>query len=262
MEETSANSKNESVMVCIMPWAGLKRELQIGKIRFLPRDHIKTKNIGIQNLLTDYFKGFVDDHGNPVNTIAICSYEGKAFIDLCEDQWQQMRFARNALVFSVICPQVLLSIRGNSTGLCSAERFYVIGQRLCIGHRNIYIKAGYNLKIGQMGYTKISKPQQVADKSMAQPNEELMQGFDRLASNVSFTDLQRRLFQSLEWFRLAHVEADQVSELSKIVMMATAFEVLLNLSVSDKSIDFAQKVEKWLASQDSIKETLKHGRTS
>jgi hypothetical protein len=36
-----------------------------------------------------------------------------------------------------------------------------------------------------------------------------------------------RIFRALEWFRLSHTGSDEVSDQSRVVMMATAFEVLL-----------------------------------
>jgi len=56
-------------------------------------------------------------------------------------------------------------------------------------------------------------------------------------------DFVERVWRSLEWFRLAHLDgADQTDE-AKLVATATAFESLFGLPMSGKQEEFAKKVE-------------------
>ncbi len=247
-------TENKQIVVCVMPWANLKQEVKIGKTTFWPWDKGKVADASIGEVVQEYVRHFVDEHGKAVSTVAVCSYEGKGFLLPEEDGLVQMRSARDILVFSVICPQVITSIRGCSIGLCSAERFQVMGQGLDPDRRAIYVQSGYNTTMGDF---TVSRPLCVAREELAQPKELLLAGFDKALSGTgpSCGDLAGRLTRCLEWFRLAHAEPDQSSELSKIVMMATAFEVLLEFPKGRKSHYFAQKIEEWLGNSDCVHET-------
>ena len=73
--------------------------------------------------------------------------------------------------------------------------------------------------------------------------------------------MRQRLFRSLEWFRLAHTEANNVSEASRLVMMCTAFEILLDFPEDKKSVYFAEQVDKRLKKDSSVTEPRKHRNT-
>jgi len=243
----------EDVFVSIMPWAGLQQEIKIGNARFWPWEGTKAGMIdgATKDTVQRYLDCFVDDLGDAVKTVAVCSYEGKEFRCLTDSEMSEMRCARDALVFCVICPQVVQSIRGCSVGLCSAERFQVVGQQLEKGRTTLYVVSGHNTTLGQF---KIHKPLAVSSGYLAQPEFPLIKAFDKVLGAGFPEGLRRRLFRSLEWFRLAHVEADQVSEQSRVVMMATAFETLLDIpaQTTDKSMFFADEVEKKFAIQESV----------
>jgi hypothetical protein len=247
------------MFVCILPWVGLQREVQIGNARFWPwqAGRAAVTNAAMKDTIHRYVDCFVDHQGNPVKTASICSYKGKEFQCLADNEWPEMRGARDALVFSVICPQVVQSIRGCSIGLCSAERFQVVGQQLMPGDAKLYVLAGYNTTFGQF---KIPRPLTVSAGVLAQPESTLVNAFDRVFADSFPGDVRTRLFGSLEWFRLAHVEADQVSEFSRIVMMATAFEILFGIPVgeSDKSMFFVRKVDEGFRTQESLYATRRH----
>ena len=92
--------------------------------------------------------------------------------------------------------------------------------------------------------------------SFGSPNDAIIQEFDRTFRKSIPEDFRDRLFRALEWFRLAHTEPDKVSSVSKVVMMATAFEIVLNLPmVGDKSVRFADEPEKRCAITQSQRQT-------
>ncbi|MBN1508174.1 MAG: hypothetical protein JW955_15090 [Sedimentisphaerales bacterium] len=245
--------------VSIMPWVGLQREVQIGSVKFWPWEAGRAgiTDPVMKDTIQHYVDCFVDHQGNPVKTASVCSYKGKEFQCPTDNEWPEMRAARDALVFSVICPQVVRSIQGCSIGLCSAERFQVVGQQLKPGSTTLYVLAGYNTTFGQF---KVPRPLTVSAGFLAQPESTLVSAFDRVFADSFPGDVRTRLFGSLEWFRLAHVEADQVSEFSRIVMMATAFETLLGIPAGerDKSLFFAKKVDERFRTQGSVYATRGH----
>ena len=249
----------EEAFVSIMPWAGLQHEVQIGNVKFWPWEENQAggTDAATKDAIQHYVGCFVDHHGEPVKTVSVCSYKGKEFECPADSEWAEMRAARDVLVFSVICPQVVQSIRGCSIGLCSAERFQVVGQQLKRGDTTLYVLAGYNTTFGRF---KIHRPLTVSSGPLAQPESALVNAFDRVFAGGFPDDLRTKLFRSLEWFRLAHVEADQVSEFSRIVMMATAFETLLGIPAQegDKSMFFARKVEERFRTQGTAYATRRH----
>ncbi len=80
-------------------------------------------------------------------------------------------------------------------------------------------------------------------------------------SNEFPSDVRERIFRSLEFFRLTHTEVDlglnqpdTIASLSKLVMMATAFEILLQFPESSKSNFFAEKIDNTIKSDEFLME--------
>lgn len=240
------------LFVSIMPWGGLQQEVRIGKTTFWPwrKTEDRVTDAATRETIQGYVSCFVDTAGQPVDTAMVCSHEGKDFKCPTDNEWDDIRCARDALVFSVICPEVVRSIKGCSIGLCSAERFQAIGQGLRPGETTLCVRSGYNLTLGQF---KLHRPLSVGTGYLAQPEPTIIDAIDKALSDSFPRDVRTRVFRSFEWFRLAHVEADQVSEASKVVMMATAFETLLGISMNDKakSVFFAKQVEARFQTEES-----------
>jgi len=249
------------IFVSVIPWAGLQQEIQIGKTIFWPWNgsEAQVASEKTRDMIQRYVSWFVDHHGKPVTTLAMCSYKGKEFQQLSDDEWSEMRGGRDALVFSVICPVVVQSIGRCSVGLCSAERFQVLPQELSSEDTKLYVQTGHNLTIGQFS---VHRPLGVESAPIAQPNTDLVSAFNKALAIDFPVGLRTRLFRSLEWFRLAHVAADQVSEFSRIVMLATAFETLLEIPAKerDKSMFFTKEIEKRFRTERSILETREHNK--
>jgi hypothetical protein len=88
------------------------------------------------------------------------------------------------------------------------------------------------------------------------PDSELIEGWGKVFQTSFPFEIRERLFRSLEWFRLSHTESDEVSVLSRIVMMATAFEILLQVpNVPNKKKWMAEDVAKRCATPKSLKAT-------
>lgn len=83
--------------------------------------------------------------------------------------------------------------------------------------------------------------------SLYLPQDDLLKGLGRCLRRQR--TLPTRILRSLEWFRLAHYEAEGVPQFSRVVMMATAFEILLDLPRRDKTRCFVQAINDKLQSQ-------------
>ena len=263
----NANSKDQErqLAVCIMPWAGLRQEVKMGPVRFWPWDEKRVPDPNIRQLLKRYFKCFVDHHGDPVKTITICSYGEQDFELLEQCEYNELRAAIDVLIFSIIAPQTRLAVCGNtsSAGPPTTDRYQVIGQQLRPGDPNIYIKAGSSLSVDEMDDVHISQPWCLGGSFRIGPDEELVRAFDRIFNQSFPSIIRERIFRSLEWFRFAHTEAEQISETSKLVMMATVFEIFLQVpNIPQKKKFLAEKIEEIISDRDFLTETRPIGNRS
>lgn len=253
----SEEKDNRQIFVVIMPWAGIREEIKIGPIRFWPWNENRVSDQKIKILLDTYFNCFVDHYGEPVKTIVVCSHSNKDFQLLTQPELNDIRSAIDILIFSSICPQVRISVCADnySIGPPTTDRYQVIGQELKKGDQNLYIKAGSLLSVQKMDKVHISQPWCIGGRLGIEPEEELISAFDIVFDEQFPVDVRERLFHSLEWFKFAHTEAEFVSESSKLVMMSTAFEILLGFPDNRKSIYFAEQIEEHCKQDDSILET-------
>jgi hypothetical protein len=138
----------------------------------------------------------------------------------------------------------------------SADRYELLTQNFQRGNNHLSIQTGSLLSSGwRIGDISFPMPWCLGG-SNGSPNATFIRGFGRVFGKGIPKDFRDRLFRALEWFRLAHTESDKVSTVSKVVMMATAFEIILNLpNVGDKSGHFADELEKRCAITRSLQQT-------
>ena len=249
-----------------MPWAGLTSELQIGPITFWSyQTTAKTKlsDRSIRDHLDRYFACYVDHAGKAARTAVVCTYKRKEFGDLSQKEASQVRMAVDALLFLIISDATKHSVCNNNRtmGPPSADRFELIAQDFQPGNDDISVRAGSVRSSGwKIGTISFPMPWCMGG-SFGLPNQELVEGFTKAFKREFPHDLRNRLFRSLEWFRYAHTESDVVSPLSKVVMMATAFEIILNVpNTRSKKIWIAEQIEKRCAGPRSLKKTRRYGK--
>jgi hypothetical protein len=255
-----SESHQQSLEVWFMPWADLKNELRIGPVTFWPfkeQAGQKITDAQVHGYLERYFASYVDHRGRPVDTIVVCSQHEAEFRPLSPIGKQELMAAADALVFSCIAPNAVSAVRANnwSMGPPSADRYQLLGQRFRLGSSQLAIGAGSSLSGGwQIGEITFSQPWCMGGH-FGMPDAELISGFHCLFAGEHLQSEVERLRRSLEWFRLAHTETQQVSDLSKVVMMATAFEILLNLPRNEKKRTFADRVHCACASSEILQES-------
>lgn len=251
--------------VNFLPWAGITDEIKIGPIKLwhFSKAEEKIQKQTILNYLKNYFKSYVDYQHNPVNSIVICSYNGINFKPLSRRQYADLKNAVNALIFCIVAPAVYNAVRANnySMGPASADRYELIFQNFNARTNTIVVQVGSSRHIWEIGQVKFSQPWALGGIQQS-PDNELLLGFDKLFHSSIGIDIKERIFRSLEWFRLAHIENEAVSLLSKVVMMATAFEILLQApNIPNKKAWIAQKLESQIHSKlIKIKRQYNNGR--
>jgi hypothetical protein len=245
--------------IWFMPWAGLG-ELKIGPVAFWPFSRMaggKVRDQQVRERLERYFQRYVDHAGSPVDTVTVCSHDSANLESLEPDAAKEVRAAADALIFSIICPATKAGVCADNRTMAppSADRYQLLRRNPFPDDDHISVASGRSLHICRIDDVAFQQPWWLGG-GFGVPNARLTAAFDK-----SFGVLGRertRLFQSLEWFRLAHTQYDQVSEASKVVMMATAFEILLGAGKSRKKKEWIVcELERRCARPDSHRDGRK-----
>ena len=249
------------IAVALLPWANLKQDIQVGPVTFWPWDPSKIQDEEIKNQLERFFKIFVDHHGNPVDTITICSHGKPDFHLLEEKEFYELLWpAINILTFSAICSGVKRCVcTNNKMAPPTTEHYDFFGPKFEIPNdRCVVVIARNSFNFENIDKVRISKPWCVPNSWGADYDIDLLKAFGKIFDESFPLEVRERIFRSLEWFRLAHTEANNVSEASKLVMRSTAFEILLDFREQPKSVYFANQIENKLKKDKSISETRTH----
>ena len=100
---SESQKQTNKIAVCVMPWAGLRQEVQVGPVRFWPWDENKACDTAVRNQLNRYFSCFVDHYGKQVNTLTICSHGTPDFRILNDNkEYNELRSAVDILIFSTV----------------------------------------------------------------------------------------------------------------------------------------------------------------
>lgn len=180
----------------------------------------------------------------------------KGACTLTKAECQELINTVDILIFATIAPQAVRAVCANndSWGPPSADVFELVTQSFRVGSREIAVQAGSCLSTGdEIGEITFPKPWATGGM-FGSPDEELVKGLGKCFSPQFPKDVTERIFRSLEWFRLAHIEGGQVSVLSKLVMMATAFEVLLQFPTKEKRKYFVEYTKSHIASDEFLRD--------
>lgn len=256
-----SKEEKRKIAVGILPWAGLKEDTQVGPVTFWSWDSSKVQDEDVKNQLERFFKIFVDHYSKQVDTIVVCSHGKPDFHIFEEKEYNELLAAINVLVFSAICPEVKRGVCSNNNSIAppTAERYDFFGQKFKIpDDRLVVVPTRSSTHWEEIDNVHISMPWGVSGPWGAAPNTELLGAFDKVFDESFPSEVRERIFRSLEWFRLAHTEANNVSDASKLVMMSTSFEILLDFPEQKKSVYFAEQIEKKLKKDNSVTETREH----
>jgi len=147
----------------------------------------------------------------------------------------------------------------NSIAPPTAERYDFFGQTFKIPNdRFVVVSTRSSTNFEDIDKVHISRPWGVSGPWGATPNTELLGSFDKVFDESFPSEKREKLFRSLEWFRFAHTEANNVSDASRLVMISTAFEILLDFPEQQKSVYFANQIENKLKKDKSVSEKRTH----
>jgi len=210
-----------------LPWAGKLAMQTIGPVTLTPwRDLRTTIHAKPRDFFDHYFTRYLDHSQTPVTEITIATITTDPLAEITADQRATIRRAIDALTFACIIPNLDIRIStGNHVGIPNSERFTLITQvtdlrpGIAVSTRGVTHAWGINQVHFCMPWAAGTKEYQT--------NRDLLAGLGSVLNNHLGTDTRNRLSRTIEWFRLAHTGSDETSNASRLVMMSTAFETLL-----------------------------------
>lgn len=238
--------RTDSFELHFLPWAGLETKTRIGSVEIWPWSNSTARSVRDPNLkghLKRLFRRFVDNCGNQVDSIAICSHSKRDFRELNESERREVRRAADALTFAVLAPGFREGVVSNNRTLAPprADRFELFSFRVVPGDEYISVCEGSLTQVWPLDKVLFSRPWSMGG-SFGSENEALIAALGRLLTKGP-DDVCRRVFLALEWFRLAHTERANVSERSRVVMLATALETILEVPKDNKRTVFCSRCE-------------------
>jgi hypothetical protein len=239
----------------------------VGPIEFWPAtgDQLDTRVTAraVRDHLSAYFACYVTERGEPVR-VTVTTVGSPGFRALTADEHTLLRRAVDSLLFSVITNGTRWSVvrDDRSSGPPTSERYQLVHQNFRPGRESLAVESGPNLHGGlSLATVRFQRPWCVGGW-LANPDELLVAALGELLTTPGHASLRERLFRSLEWFRLAHTGSDDVSVLSKAVMMATAFEVLVQAPRHGKTFAIAQALDARCATPSHSRQPTTIGRQS
>ncbi|OQY66056.1 hypothetical protein B6D29_03230 [Microgenomates bacterium UTCPR1] len=238
--------------ISLLPWLELE-DIQIGDAIFWKYNSTSIKDTNIKSYVDKYARCYIDKHLKPVKTIVIASYKDKNYFEpLSDEEYQSLNFARDILCFLCISEQSKIALANNnySMGPPSADIFDMVFQNFVPGTEDIAVKSG-SVTSGGWTLNEIHFQEPWSTSGFFKGIHRYVYiAINKLLVSRQHEDFKNRLLRSTEWFRLAHLENGAISPFFRIVMMATAFEIIFDVpNIPDKKRFLADKIDQTLAQQ-------------
>lgn len=244
--EPAGLNPEEGFEVGFLPWLGVERSMTVGPVTFSPFDLESVAEPPVREYLGRYFPRYVEVDGDLIRVIVLARHIGVTdFRYHSEPERLDLRRAAAALALSGITEAwVVRIVHRNEIPVPSADSFQLIFQRFTADSKFIGVTAGRSLHGWPLDKVMFTRPW-AASPVFGRADRHLLEALGTLLLKPGglAPDLVERVWRSLEWFRLAHLDgADQTDE-AKLVAMVTAFESLFGLAISGKQEAFAKSVE-------------------
>jgi hypothetical protein len=233
-----------------LPWVGLSREYSFASVRICPANKFLSDYIIDQNQraqLKQYLAGFVDRNGRTTNDeAAFCFIDGKNLARLPDEEIGLIRESVNALAFAGIIEGTLKALEeGNSSYVVpsTSDKFHLMYHEILNG--DVYWRTGKISNYGMLKLFRVHKPAHLIDIVPSRINE-VFDALSRFSEGKALNN-RRRVLIGLESFNLAHTNAEEVSDSTRMLLMCMSMETLF--SKGDQKERMAQKIDEmcpWL----------------
>jgi hypothetical protein len=235
--------------IMFMPWANISEAISFGRVRFVSWEEAKV--LIPSKLRSDadgLFSRFFDFEGKVISPPTVCQFNGKTiFSKIEQSDVDSIRDAINALTFTTIAPGTIDAVAKNNKtpNLSSADRF---SPWLCSLHGNGTVQ----FKWSDIVHTYTDKLLYVRQPfhvlvGTDKPNEHVLSNMQSLFTLAEQgQECALKIIRSLEWFKSSQTKSTDLTFRSKLVMLMTAFEILLDFPRSKvKSSYFAKRIDKY-----------------
>lgn len=244
--ELEGSNRTEGFEVAFLPWLGVERSITVGPVTFSPFELGSVAEPAAREYLSRYFRRYVEVDGKPLRVIVLARRAGVTdFRYHTELERLDLRRAVAALALSGITEAwVVRIVHHNDVPVPTADAFQLIFQRFTAVSKFVAVTAGRSHHVWPLENVMFTRPW-AASRLFGGTDRHLLEALGTLLLNPRelAPDFVERVWRSVEWFGLAHLDgADQTDE-AKLVATATAFESLFGLPMSSKQEAFAKKVE-------------------
>lgn len=252
MNNQDSNSRDErrdsveQLEVAFLPWLGINREITVGPVTLVPYEPGTVAESSVREYLERYFPRYMEVDGTPVRDVLIAKHASvTGFRHHTDVERGALARAAACLAFSTITAAwVLRLVHRNEVPAPSADSFQLLFQRFTPGSNFVGVSAGRASHGWPLDQVMFTRPW-ASSAVFGNPDQYILEGLGTLLirPEMASRDFVERVWRSVEWFRLAHLDgADQTDE-AKLVAMATAFESLFDLPDFGKQQEFARKIE-------------------
>jgi len=258
--------KKDSYLVSYMPWAGLKGTISIGPVSFIPFKDLKEGvdcSAEIFHYLDEYFKRHIDLGLKPVDTVTVCKIDKMDFRHLQPEETDLMRSAIDVYYFAVSAPMFLGAVASDnrSIGPPSADKYVQYYKRFKPDDSTTAISEGSLTQVWSIHEVSFMKPLSIGGDPFGSFDDDFLKFGDWLLKNLD-DERSQRILRALELYKTSHYESYATSIVGRIVMMGTAFEILLNVpeETRGKASYMAEQVEALCTFKESVKATRVMGK--
>lgn len=242
------------LQIAFLPYAPLLHETQLGDVRFYPikpgQRNVLYKHIK-DRAIREHIKAFFRQHQTigkfEIENIALATVGDLNLRVLNDEEMAKLEIAKHILTFACID-------RNRYFDWCTSDNFEIIYQSFIPGNMSIAPVSGaiHSMMDGGWEIKDIvfSKPHWIKIPSYVDYDKDLLSAFERCLTDKD--DLQnQRILRSLGWYYNAYKNTHDISQFSRILMMATAFETLLGLG-NEKRRKFRSKIHKLLGEDSEL----------
>jgi hypothetical protein len=232
-----------------LPWAGqlnLKspdrpadgNTIRVGPVTLCPFSELK-KTFTIDPVINEHLDSLFSRHvtpmGDPVGDVFLCLHGEPDFRVLSDDEWADLVFVVNALVFATIFPaQLIFCSERDGTHQPSADALEMVSRRFKLGEEGITVDDGF-VSASYSSHNRITFQRPFAAQvGVLRPDIGVLRAFDGVLRGEFTVEQRKRIKRSLDWFRFAHGASARMPHATRVVMMMTAFEILLGLKNASK----------------------------
>ena len=250
------------MQIAFFPYVQVKEDIELGDFVLWPFYERKDKYIRdpqIKEYLKRYFGRYFDCYNDKLlQTITILSPKGGVgiFRELASEEKSRVWTIAHILTFTAISYLCIFPV--------NSDAFLIYVQSFTPGEDGVVIHGTY---CSELSLVKFVKPPYIKRGILPinSLDSKLLEALGQ-ASLVKEDKGTTRIMRSLEWYYYAHSGAESISEFSKIVMMSTAFEMLLDLP-DNKRCNFRKQIcdlvdpmlDEWAKEFYDLRSAIVHG---